>query len=45
MSAAGLEYELSPRRALRIEFRHVITLRRFNASSHYWFIRTGITFR
>jgi hypothetical protein len=41
---AGLDYRLSPGRALRFEFRDIMR-DGGSVSSHYWTVRVGMTFR
>jgi hypothetical protein len=41
---AGVDYRLSPRRALRFEVRDILR-RSVSVRSHYWTARVGLTFR
>jgi hypothetical protein len=41
---AGVDYRVSPRRALRFELRDILR-RGGSVASHYWTVRVGVTFR
>ena len=41
---AGVDYRLSPRRALRVELRDILRTGG-SVTSHYWTVRVGVAFR